>query len=113
MPERPFRTSHININELNLLGLEIGDPSTKTKARTAEYLKLLNLNKESTVEDVQRAAISTRRKFEKGGVSVDTIRALRWALDRADVIDGNNERAFLWFLLDGDSFDEINTGMSW
>jgi len=71
------------------------------------HLETLNLTPESSAEDVRRAAISFRRKFEESGLNTDSVRALRWALEITN--DAMDDREFLRFMLNGSSFENIES----
>ena len=70
-----------------------------------KYLETLNLTSESPAEDVRRAAISFRRKFEESGLNTHSVRALRWALEITN--DIMNDTEFLRLMLNGSSFENI------
>ena len=71
----------------------------------SSFLNTLNLNTKSTADRVRRVAISLRRKFEEGGINVDTVKALKWALEKTSDCKDANE--FLSFLLEKGSFGSI------
>lgn len=69
------------------------------------YLKTLGLNIDSSVEEIRRVAISTRRQMQEKGLNVESVKALEWVLKRTG--DCNNEPELLWFLLDDVSFEKL------
>lgn len=84
--------------ELNLLHIDSSKKVEDVQKRISRYLDLLNLNTESTVEEVRESARNLRNKFKTDGLDQETVRALRWALYKADEI--GDTQGFLWFLLD-------------
>lgn len=74
-------------------------------------LEVLNLTTDSCAGDVRRVAISSRRKMQESGLNVETVKALMWALKRTN--DCGDERQFLWFLLNGDSFAVVDSARRW
>ena len=76
-----------------------------------EFLKVLGLTPESTIDDVRRTAISMRREMQEKGLNAESVKALQWALGRTN--DCQDERQFLWFLLDNFSFESVESGRSW
>lgn len=74
-------------------------------------LEILDLNLESTADDVRRVAISMRAQMREKGLNVESVKALRWILEKTN--DCLNERQFLWFLLEDCSFKSIESMRSW
>ena len=93
------------------LGLEEQPFHRNESEKSNGFLKVLNLNFESTADDVRRVAISMRRQMQEKGLNIESVKALKWALERTN--DCQDERQFLWFLLDDFSFKSVESGRSW
>jgi len=78
---------------------------------SVEFLKTLKLSAESTAYEVRSVAISMRIQMQEKGLNVESVKALKWALERTN--DCQDERQFLWFLLNNYSFASVESSRSW
>jgi hypothetical protein len=69
------------------------------------FLEILKLTPQSNAAEVRSSAVSARHKFEEGGLDIEIVQALRWALHQTNDARGGDE--FMRFLLDGVSFADI------
>ena len=67
------------------------------------FINILGLNTISTADAVRRKAIDLRLQAEEGGLKIEEINALRWALEKTN--DCQNADQFLNFLLSFNTFD--------
>ena len=98
--ERPFQY-------LKKSGLSFEDQMENRE----KQLEVLGLTLENSAEDVRRVAISMRAQMREKGLNVESVKALEYALEKTK--DCEDERQFLWFLLDGYSFEDVESGKSW
>jgi len=75
-----------------------------------EQLEVIGLAVESSADDVRRVAISMRAQMREKGLNAQSVKALEYALEKTK--DCEDERQFLWFLLDGYSFEDIEGSRS-
>jgi len=80
-------------------------------ANREKQLEVIGLTLESTADDVRRVAISMRAQMRGKGLNAESVKALEYALEKTK--DCEDERQFLWFLLDGYSFEDVESGKSW
>jgi hypothetical protein len=81
-----------------------------TKIRGGQ-LMLLGLTFESTADETRNAALAKREQMREKGLNIETVKALRWALEQTH--DCLSENQFLWFLLEDFSFESIESSRRW